>query len=120
MRPQRLDGGAEHPAIERRKQAVLRARLEKLVRRHELAGRVAEANEQLVPGDRAARPQADDRLRVELELIRRERVAQIGRGDGLACRRGRQRREVVDDRDARAAVGFRALARELGRREQVL
>ena len=64
------------------------------------------------PAISPVRSQADDRLRVELELIRRQRVAKLDGSDRLASRGRRQRRELVDGRDARAAVApWRACTR---------
>ncbi len=64
-------------------------------------------------------PEADDGLRVELELIGPQRRAELGRRKRLACRGGRQVGGRLDGRAARAALGLRALARELGRCQHV-
>src|SRR5438477_283982 len=90
------------------------------VERERLARGTAHPHEQLVPERLArTRAQADDRLRLEAEIVVLERVLQVRGRDEVARPEQRHAARGLARLDSIPSLLLRTLARELRRREQM-
>ena len=107
----------DHPFADRRHQAGFLGDRDEHVRRHDAALRVVPADQRL-EADQLLGLGVDQRLEVQVELLRGDRRAEVGfEPDAVLLLRLQLGREVTDD-SAAGALGF--VKREVGLEDQIV